>query len=153
MLTYSYTILWYLYTPTKFTNKYYNFGFWAEYLSKILWVLSNRDVRKWDHSYNNNEKLGQSYTFSQKKGAYRLPSSAEKGGYSRRTSVLCHIKVVTPWAFDGSFASSGLRKRVNTWSSFAGMLFCCKKLSVKLLSELRNQDMISVQYNVNNLLP
>ena len=33
------------------------------------------------------------------------------------------------------------------------MLFCCTKLSVKLLSELRYQDMISVQCNVNNLLP
>ena len=41
----------------------------------------------------------------------------------------------------------------NTWSSFAGMLFCCAKLSVKLLSELRYQDMISVHCNVNNLLP
>ena len=28
----------------------------------------------------------------------------------------------------------------NTWSSFSGMLFCCTKLSVKLLSELRYQD-------------
>ena len=50
-------------------------------------VFSNRDVRKWDHSYIN-EKLGQSYTSSQKKGAYRKPGSAEKGGYSDRTSVL-----------------------------------------------------------------
>ena len=33
------------------------------------------------------------------------------------------------------------------------MLFCCTKLSVKLLSELRYQDMISVQCNVNTLLP
>ena len=30
---------------------------------------------------------------------------------------------------------------------------CCKKPSVKLLSELRYQDMISVNCNVNNLLP
>ena len=37
-------------------------------------------------------------------------------------------------------------------SSFAGMLFCCTKLSVKLLSEVRYQDMISVHCNVNNLL-
>ena len=37
--------------------------------------------------------------------------------------------------------------------TLAGMLFCCTKLSVKLLSELRYQDMISVQCNVNNLLP
>ena len=56
-------------------------------------------------------------------------------------------------AFDGSLALSSLWKRVNTWSSSAGMLFCCTKLSVKLLSELRYQDMISVQCNVNNLLP
>ena len=33
------------------------------------------------------------------------------------------------------------------------MLFSCAKLSVKLLSELRYQDMISVQCNVINLLP
>ena len=33
------------------------------------------------------------------------------------------------------------------------MLFCYTKLSVKLLSELRYQDMISVHCNVNNLLP
>ena len=33
------------------------------------------------------------------------------------------------------------------------MLFYCTKLSVQLLSELRYQDMISVPYNVNNLLP
>ena len=45
--------------------------------------------------------------------------------------------------FDVSFALSSLWKRVNTWSSFAGMLFCCTKHSVKLLSELRYQDMIS----------
>ena len=30
---------------------------------------------------------------------------------------------------------------------------CCTKLSVKLLSKLRYQDMISVYCNVNNLLP
>ena len=43
--------------------------------------------------------------------------------------------------------------QANTWSSFACMLFCCTKLSVKHLLELRYQDMISVQCNVNNLLP
>ena len=46
-----------------------------------------------------------------------------------------------------------LVKAGNTWSSFAGMLFCCTKLSVKLLSELCYLDMISLQCNVNNLLP
>ena len=29
--------------------------------------------------------------FLRKKGAYCIPGSAEKGGYSQRTSVLCHI--------------------------------------------------------------
>ena len=33
------------------------------------------------------------------------------------------------------------------------MMFCRSKLSVKLLSELRYEDMISVQCYVNNLLP
>ena len=37
------------------------------------------DVGKWDHLYINDEKLGQSYLFSKKKGAYRIPGSAEKG--------------------------------------------------------------------------
>ena len=30
--------------------------------------VSNRDVRKWDHLYNNDEKLGQLYTFLRKRG-------------------------------------------------------------------------------------
>ena len=34
--------------------------------------------------------------FPWKKGAYRIPGSAEKGGYSGRTSVPCHIYGVTP---------------------------------------------------------
>ena len=51
----------------------------------------NRDVRKWDHSYNNDEKVGQSYTFFIKKGAYCIPGSSEKGDFSARTSALCHI--------------------------------------------------------------
>ena len=29
--------------------------------------------------------------FVEKKGANHIPGSAEKGGYSARTSVLCHI--------------------------------------------------------------
>ena len=53
-------------------------------------IFLNRDIRKEDNSYNNDEKLGQSYTFSKKKGAYHIPVSVEKGDYSARTSVLCH---------------------------------------------------------------
>ena len=53
--------------------------------------IFKQDVRKLDHSYRNDEKLGQSYTFFKEKGAYRIPSSSEKGGYSAYTSVLCHI--------------------------------------------------------------
>ena len=33
------------------------------------------------------------------------------------------------------------------------VLYCCPKFSVKLLSELRYQDMTSVHCIVNNLLP
>ena len=47
----------------------------------------NRNFRKWGHSYTNQEKMGQSYTVFLEKGSYRIPSSAEKGGYSGRTSV------------------------------------------------------------------
>ena len=55
--------------------------------------------------------------------------------------------------FDGSSALSSLCKQIYTWSSFAGMLFCCTKLSVKLFLELRYQDMISVHCNLKKLLP
>ena len=46
---------------------------------------------KWGLSHRNPEKNGHSYTFCWKKGANHIPGSAEKGGYSARTSVLCHI--------------------------------------------------------------
>ena len=68
--------------------------------------------------------------------------------------LLCFIiKTAIESSIDGNFALSSLWKRVNTWSSFTCILFCCTKLSVKMLSELRYQDMISVHCIVNNLLP
>ena len=108
MFTYSYTVLWFLHTPFAVYKYSLQMNIWVSELNiwaKIL-VLSYRVVRKWDNSYNNDEKLEQSYTFSsynndekleqsytfsKKKGACRLHGGAEKGGYSRRTSVLCHI--------------------------------------------------------------
>ena len=48
------------------------------------------------------------------------------------------------------FGFLSLWKHFNTWSSFAGLLLCCTKLSVKLLSELRCKAIISVQCNVKN---
>ena len=51
----------------------------------------NRDVKQLGPSYTNQEKMGQSYTVSLEKGTYRIPGSAEKGGYSGRTFVPCHI--------------------------------------------------------------
>ena len=36
------------------------------------------------------QKSGHSYTFF--KGVYHIPGGTEKGGYSARTSVLCHIQ-------------------------------------------------------------
>ena len=55
-----------------------------------------RMSEKWGLSHRNPEKSGHSYTFCWKKGANHIPGSAEKGGYSARTSVLCHIKEVSP---------------------------------------------------------
>ena len=63
--------------------------------SKNLWAKNIpicRDVgKKWGLSHTNEEKSGQSYTFSWKRGANHIRGSAEKGGHSARTSVLCHI--------------------------------------------------------------
>ena len=36
-------------------------------------------VRKWDHSYNNDEKLGQSYTFLRKRGLIVYLAALKKG--------------------------------------------------------------------------
>ena len=38
------------------------------------------------------QKLGHSFTFFFKKRGYYIPGSAEKGGSSARTPVLCHIR-------------------------------------------------------------
>ena len=47
---------------------------------------------KWGLSHRNQEKSGHSYTFClKKKGTNHIPGSAEKGGHSARTAVLCHI--------------------------------------------------------------
>ena len=70
LFTYSYTILWFLYTlfavkqslQINITVLVSELNTWAK-----KWVFSNRDVRKCDHSYNNDEKLGHSYTFFLKK--------------------------------------------------------------------------------------
>ena len=43
--------------------------------------IFKQGCRKWDHLYNNDEKLCQSYAFSKKKGAYRIPGNAEKGTF------------------------------------------------------------------------
>ena len=51
----------------------------------------NRDVKN-GAIHIPTKKNGVSHIqFPWKKGSYRIPGSAEKGGYSGRTSVLCHI--------------------------------------------------------------
>ena len=45
---------------------------------------------KWGLSHKNPEKNWAIHIFLLKKGANHIPGSAEKGGYSARTSVLCH---------------------------------------------------------------
>ena len=51
----------------------------------------NRDVKNRAIHIPIKKKMDQSYTVCLKKGAYRIPGNAEKGGYSGRTSVPCHI--------------------------------------------------------------
>ena len=56
----------------------------------------NRDIKKMGpFIYQSRKKKVSHIQFPWKKGAYRIPGSAEKGGYSGRTSVPCHIKGVT----------------------------------------------------------
>ena len=62
--------------------------------SKNLWAkicAYTRMSEKWGLSHRNPEKSGHSYTFCWKKGPNHIPGSAEKGGHSARTSILCHI--------------------------------------------------------------
>ena len=98
MLTFSYTALWFLYP--FFAGYYTNITVNAcntKKISSLKKSLSEKYVhipgceKKWGLSYRNLEKLGHSYTFCWKKGANHIPGSAEKGGYSARTSVLCNI--------------------------------------------------------------
>ena len=44
--------------------------------------IFNRDVRKWDHSYNNDEKLGQSSFFLRKRGLIVYLAALKKGAIS-----------------------------------------------------------------------
>ena len=97
MLTYSYTVLWFLYTliavcknlQINITILVSELNIWAK-----LWEFSNSDVRKRDHSYINDEKLGQSYTFSQKKGAYCIPDTWQRykrGLFGKHTHTMSYI--------------------------------------------------------------
>ena len=52
-------------------------------------------VRKFGQLYTKVRKMGHSYTFFHK-GVYHLTGDAEKGGYSARISILCHLYGVTP---------------------------------------------------------
>ena len=51
----------------------------------------NRDVKNGTIHIPIKKKWVNHIQFPWKKGAYRIPGSAEKGGYSGRTSVPCHI--------------------------------------------------------------
>ena len=56
----------------------------------------NRDVKNGAIHIPIKKKWVSHIHFPWKKGAYRIPGYAEKGGYSGRTSVPCHIYGVTP---------------------------------------------------------
>ena len=47
--------------------------------------------KKWGLSYTNQENRVSHILFVEKNEANHIPGSAEKGGHSARTSVLCHI--------------------------------------------------------------
>ena len=51
----------------------------------------NRDVKNGAIHIPIKQKWVSHIQFPWKTGAYRIPGSAEKGGYSGRTSVPCHI--------------------------------------------------------------
>ena len=66
---------------------------------KNLWsknIRIYRDVRKVGPFIYESRKIGSDIYFLLKKGCYHIPGSAEKVGHSARTSVLFHIKEVTP---------------------------------------------------------
>ena len=95
MFTYSNTVLWLLYTlfavckqslQINITILVSELNIWAK-----IWVFSNREVRKWDHSYNNDEKLGQSYTFLRKRGLIIYLAALKKGAIVPHTRTLSYI--------------------------------------------------------------
>ena len=53
-------------------------------------------VRKFGPFVYQHQKIGPFFYLLFKKGVYFIPGGAEKGGYSACTSILCHMKVVTP---------------------------------------------------------
>ena len=98
MLTYSYTAHWFFVPIYCWLLDKYHSQFIEYQENKQPRKISERKIciytklsEKWGLSHRNPEKSGHSYTFYWKKGANHIPGSAEKGGYSARTSVLCHI--------------------------------------------------------------
>ena len=105
MLTYSYTSLWFFvpFFAGCYTNITVNScNTCTKRISSLEKSLSKKYVHIPGCQKNGTfhkgiqKKSGHSYTFCWKKGANHIPGSAEKGGYSARTSVLCHIQEVTP---------------------------------------------------------
>ena len=99
MLTYSYTAFWLVYSFIARSRQISQSIHWIpreQAASNNLWskriYAYTRMSEKWSLSHTNQEKSGQSYTVCwRKKWANHIPGSAEKGGHSARTSVLCHI--------------------------------------------------------------
>ena len=100
MLTCSYTALWFFVPIFCWLLHKYHSQFMLYQEDKQPRKISERKIcaytrmsEKWGLSHRNPEKSGHSYTctFYWKKGANHIPGSAEKGGYSARTFILCHI--------------------------------------------------------------
>ena len=81
------------YTQNLNTKKYNFVSIWVSELNIFAkkYAHLNRDVKNGAIHIPIKKKWVSHIQFSWKKGTYRIPGSAEKGGYSGRTSVPCHI--------------------------------------------------------------
>ena len=104
MLTYSYTALWFLYP--LFAGCYTNITVNSCNTKRINSLEKSLSEKYVHHNIPGYQKNGAFHVgiqknraihilFVEKKGANHILGSAEKGGYSARTSVLCHIQEVT----------------------------------------------------------
>ena len=95
MFTYSYTVLWFYIPSLLFTNKYYSFGFWAEYEYYQTWRLENGTI------YITMMKNWVSHILFLRKGGWRgggvsYQEALKKGAIGRHIRTMSHIGSYPP---------------------------------------------------------